>query len=214
MAVDITKLTVQPRTGTGSRAATKLRKQGLVPAVVYGHGEPVAHIAVSAEELNRAIRVLHARTFSLTVDGKTDTVLIKELQWDYLGSDMIHVDFERRALTERVKVTIPIELRNAPKVTGGGVLEQPLHLLHVECPLGNIPDAVRIDLIPLTLGNPVHVSDLTLPEGVVALDAPDMVVVQLKLPGVEPEPAADLSSGVEPEVLTAKKPKDGDEAAS
>ncbi len=206
---DIAKLTVQPRTGTGSRAASKLRKQGLIPAVVYGHGEPVAHVSVNAEELDRAIRVLHARTFSLALDGKTDTVLVKELQFDYLGKSMIHVDFVRKSLTERVKVTVPVELKNAPKKSDGGAIDQPLHSLHIECSLGNIPDAVRIDLTPLTLGNPVHVRDLPVPEGVVFLDAPESVIVQLRLPGAEPEPAEAVAA---PEVLTAKK-KDGDDAA-
>src|SRR5947208_17088300 len=124
---DIAKLTAQPRPATGSRAAAKLRKQGLIPAVVYGHKEAVAHVAVSAEELDRAIRKLHARTFSLTVDGKTDTVLIKELQWNHLGDEMVHIDFERRSLSEKVRVTVPVELKNTPKNTGGGVLDQPLH---------------------------------------------------------------------------------------
>ena len=210
---DIAKLSIQPRTATGTRAASKLRKQGLVPAIVYGHGEPVAHVSVNADELDRAIRVLHARTFRLDLDGKADTVLIKELQYDYLGKSMIHVDFERKSLTERVQVTIPVELRNAPKKTDGGVLDQPLHVLRVECPLGTIPDAVRIDITDLLLGSPVHVRDLTAPEGVQFLDAPESVIVQLKLVEAEPEDVvAVVAAGDEPVVLTAKKPKDGDAA--
>jgi large subunit ribosomal protein L25 len=209
---EIATLAAQPRTAIGSRAAAKLRKQGLIPGVVYGHKEAVTHIAVNAEELDRAIRVLHARTFNLSVDGKTDTVLIKELQWDHLGSVMLHVDFERRSLTERVKVNVPVELRNTPKATGGGVLDQPLHRLHVECPLGSIPEAIRIDITGLTLGSPVHVRELKLPEGVTVLDPPEAVVVQLKLPGAEAAvPGTETTEGAEPEVLTAKKPKD-DEA--
>ncbi len=207
---EIATLTAQPRTATGSRAAAKLRKQGLIPAVVYGHKEAVAHVAVSAEELDRAIRKLHARTFNLTVDGKSDTVLIKELQWDHLGQHMIHVDFERRSLTERVKVTVPIELRGTPKSTGGGVLDQPLHQLHVECAFGSIPDAIRIDITNLTLDTPIHVRELPIPEGVTVLDPPDAMVVHLKMPGAaETETAAPTEAGpAEPEVLTAKKPKE------
>lgn len=208
--MEIPSLTVHPRTAVGSRAAAKLRKKGLIPAVVYGHKEPVAHIAVAAEELDRAIRKLHARTFSLTVDGKTDTVLIKELQWNHLGDEMVHVDFERRSLSEKVKVTVPVELKNTPKNTGGGVLDQPLHTLHVECPLGSIPEAIRIDIVGLTLGNPIHVKELTLPEGVTVLEPPEAVVVQLKLPGVEPTAAPAEGGPAEPEVLTAKKPKEGE----
>ena len=206
---EIAKLTVHPRTTTGSRAAKRLRKSGMIPAVVYGHKEPVAQIAIDAVELNRAIRVLHARTFRLEINGKTDTVLIKELQWDHLGSTMVHVDFERRDMSETVKVAVPIELRNSPKTMGGGVLDQPLHRLNVECPFGNIPESIRVDILGLTLGQPIHVRELTLPEGVVALDAPEMVVVQLKLAGAEPAEAAEAAEGAEP-VVTTKKTKDGE----
>ncbi len=206
---DIPALTVKIREGIGSRAAMKLRKQGLLPAVIYGHNEPVAHVAIVAEELDRAIRKLHARTFSLTLDGKTDTVLIKELQWDHLGMKMMHVDFERRSLTERVKVMVPVELRNSPKTTGGGVLDQPFHQLHIECALGSIPDAIRIDILGLTIGHPIHVKELVLPEGVTVLEPAESVVVQLKVPGAEAVVAE--PTGVEPEVLTAKKPKEGED---
>ena len=206
---EIATLTAQPRTGTGTRAARKLRKQGLIPAVVYGHGEPVAHITVPADELARALVKLHARTFNLTVDGKADTVLLKDLQWDHLGMEMVHADFERHSLTERVRVTVPVELRNMPRATGGGVVDQPLHQLHVECALGNIPEAIRVDLSNLALGQPIHVRELTLPEGVAVLEAPEAVVVQLKLPGAEPAPAE--AGAAEPEVLREKKPKEGEE---
>lgn len=203
---EVAKLSVQPRTPKGSRAAEKLRKSGFVPGVVYGHKEPLVHIAVKADELDRAIRVLHARTFTLNINGKEDTVLIKELQWDYLGRQMIHVDFERHSLTEKVKVLVPVELRNSPKSLGGGVLDQPMHQLHVECPFGNIPEAIRVDILNLTIGHPIHVRDLVLPPDVKVLEVPEAVIVQIKLPGAEA--AAVDTTGAEPEVLTAKKPKE------
>src|SRR5580765_262564 len=99
----IVSLKALPRTGSGSRAADKVRKQGLVPAVVYGHKEANVAVAVSAEELDRAIRVLHARVLDLQLDGKTETVLIRELQWDHLGKTMLHVDFARVSATDKVK---------------------------------------------------------------------------------------------------------------
>src|SRR5436853_3480803 len=118
MAKPVT-LAAQPRTGSGSRAAGKLRKQGLVPAIVYGHKEANVAVSVSAEELDRAIRVQHARVLNLQIDGKKETVLIRELQWDHLGRTMLHVDFARVSETDRVRVSVPVELRNTPKVTGG-----------------------------------------------------------------------------------------------
>jgi large subunit ribosomal protein L25 len=208
---DSVTLTVTARTETGSRAAIRLRKQGLVPAIVYGHKEANAQIAVAADALDRAIRVQHARVLDLDLGGKKETVLIREVQWDYLGKQMIHVDFERKDRAELVRVTVPVELRNAPKQTGGGVLDQPLHTLHVECPLGNIPEAIRIDITNLTLGNPIHVRELTLPADVKVLEAAEAVVVQLKLPGVEAVTTTPAEPGAGPEVIKPEKKKAEDE---
>jgi large subunit ribosomal protein L25 len=207
----IVSLKVTPRAESGSRAAIKLRKQGLVPGIIYGHKEANSSVAVSAEELDRAIRILHARMLSLELDGKSETVLIREVQWDPFGKQMMHVDFERKSASEKVRVTIPVELRNTPKNTGGGVLDQPLHTVHVECPLGAIPEAIRIDITNLTLGEPIHVKELTLPEGVRILESPEAVVVQLKLPGIEAvvapagAVAAPGAAPAEPEVIKKEK---------
>jgi large subunit ribosomal protein L25 len=204
------KLAATPRQGSGSRAAAKVRKQGMVPGIVYGHKETNVAVAVSAEELDRAIRVLHARVLDLQLDGKSETVLIRELQWDHLGKTMLHVDFARVSATDRVKVTVPVELRGAPRATGGGVLDQPLHTLHVECSPTQIPDTIRVDVSNLTLGAPIHVKELTLPEGVKVLESPEAVVVHLKLPGIEPAPvaataAAAAPTAAEPEVIKKEK---------
>jgi large subunit ribosomal protein L25 len=202
-------LKARSRADKGSRAAIKLRREGLVPGIVYGHKKENAAIAVSAEELDRAIRVLHVRMLSIDLEGATETVLIREVQWDPFGKQMMHVDFERKSASEKVKVTVPVELRNTPKVMGGGVLDQPLHTLHIECPLGSIPEAIRIDITNLTLGHPIHVKELTLPEGVRVLEGSEAVVVQLKLPGAEAVVAAAVVPGAaataEPEVIKKEK---------
>jgi large subunit ribosomal protein L25 len=203
----ILSLAAQTRAGSGSRAAFKLRKNGQIPGIVYGHKEANIAVAVSAEELDRAIRVHHARVLDLQIDGKKETVLIRELQWDAFGRNMMHVDFARVSETDRVRVSVPVELRNAPKVTGGGVLDQPLHNLHVECSPTKIPEAIRIDITNLTLGAPIHVKELQVPEGVKVLEPPEAVVVQLKLPGVEAVVAAPVAAeaGTGPEVIKKEK---------
>jgi large subunit ribosomal protein L25 len=206
---ELVTLVVQPRTTTGSRASSKVRKLGMIPGIVYGHKIAPVNVSVPAKELNHAIRVQHARTLNISLDGKSETVLIRELQWDYLGKEMVHIDLWRVSATERVKVVVPVELRGIPKATGGGVLDQPFHQLHIECPATAIPEFIRVEISNLTLGHPIHVRELTLPEGVTVLDAAEAVVVQLKIPGAEPAPTEDTGAG--PEVLTAKKPKEGEE---
>ena len=204
----IVSLKAQTRAGSGSRAALKIRKQGQIPGIVYGHKEANIAVAVSAEELDRAIRVQHARVLDLMIDGKKETVLIRELQWDAFGRQMLHVDFARVSESDRVRVSVPVELRNAPKVTGGGVLDQPFHTLHVECSPVKIPEAIRVDITNLTLGSPIHVKELQVPEGVKVLESPEAVVVQLKLPGVEAvvaPVAAEVGVGVGPEVIKKEK---------
>ena len=213
MAV-ILSLTAQTRAASGSRAAFKLRKNGQIPGIIYGHKEANVAVSVSAEELDRAIRVLHARVLDLQIDGKKETVLIRELQWDPFGRHMLHVDFARVSETDRVKVTVPVELRNTPKITGGGVLDQPLHALHIECSPTNIPEAIRIDITNLALGVPIHVRELQVPEGVTVLEPAEAVVVQLKMPGAEAVVAAVVAEGgTGPEVIkkTDKKAEDEEE---
>jgi large subunit ribosomal protein L25 len=143
------------------------------------------------------------------MNGKSETVLIRELQWDYLGKEMVHIDLWRVDASERVRVVVPVEVRGVPKVMGGGVLDQPFHQLHIECLATAIPDSIRVEITNLMVGSPIHVRELKLPENITVLEAPEAVVIQLKIPGEEPTPAD--GTGAEPEVLTAKKPKEGEE---
>ncbi len=206
-------LAAEPRTGSGSHAAAKLRKLGRVPAIIYGHKEPVVAISISAEDLRRAIMVQHARVLDLTVSGKTEKVLIRELQWDHLGDIMLHADFTRISKDEKVKVTVPVKLKNTPKNTGGGVLEQPFHTLHIECLAVAIPEEITIDITTLTLGKPIHVRELILPSGVIVQEPADTIVVQLKLPGAQGEDAVVLGgeTGAGPEIIKKEKKAADDE---
>lgn len=209
----IVSLAAQTRVGSGSRASFKIRREGRIPGIVYGHKEANIAVSVCAEELDRAIRVQHARVLDLLIDGKKETVLIRELQWDAFGRQMMHVDFARVSESDRVRVTVPVELRNSPKVTGGGVLDQPFHTLHVECSPTKIPESIRIDITNLTLGHPIHVKELQVPDGVKVLEPAESVVVQLKLPGVEAvaAPAVAGEAGAGPEVIKKEKKAEDDE---
>jgi large subunit ribosomal protein L25 len=214
---DTVTLKTEPRTGAGSRDAARVRKAGRVPAVVYGHKEMPAAVSVPRDELVSALRH-HARTLDLVVSGKTETVLIQEIQHDHLGVAVLHVDFRRVSKDERVRTTVDIELRGtAPGTNSGGVLDQPLHTVHVECPAVAIPESIRVKIDSLLVGMAIHVKELDLPPGVKVLDDPDLVVVQVKqqqVPVVEPVVAAPVAEGAtaaEPEVITKKKEKPAEE---
>lgn len=202
------KLATKPRPKQGSQAAARLRKEGLVPAVVYGHKEAVVPLALDRKEIETALRH-NTRVVDLQLDGKSETAVIQEVQYDHLGQDVLHVDFKRVSKDERVKMSVRIELKGTPAGLGGGhVLEQPLHQVHVECPALAIPDQIRVNITTLQSGHPIHVRDLTLPEGVKALDPPDLVVVQIATVKVEeaPAPAAAPAEGAaattaEPEIV-------------
>ena len=199
------KLATKPRPGQGSRAAKKLRLGGLIPAVVYGHKEAVVPVALDRKEFETALRH-NTRVVDLQLPAGPETAVIQDVQFDHLGMSVLHVDFKRVSRDERVKMTVRIEMKGTPAGLGGGhILEQPLHALHVECPALAIPDAIRVIVTGLQLGHPIHVRELTLPDGVKALDDPDLVVVQIATVKVEAAPV--VAAPAEPGAATAAEPE-------
>lgn len=198
-------LEIHKREGRGSRLAAKLRKQGRVPAVVYGHKEETLSIAIDHKPLLEAIR--HGvRVVEINTDKGTETAQIVEVQWDHLGKDILHIDLKRVDKDERIHVHVPIELKGiAPGVTAGGQLDQPIHTLHIECLALAIPDSIRVNIGELQVEQAIHVKDLKLPENVTALADPDAIVVHVIQKQAEAEPAAEAAGAAEPEVITRKK---------
>lgn len=196
-------LNAQVRKETGKRRMRRLRKAGQIPGVMYGHKEATIPLAVKADELWALIR--HGqRVVDVRMDGKTEKCLIREVQWDVFGREVLHVDLTRVSADERIRVTVPIHLRgNAAGVAAGGMLDQPLHTLEIECPALAVPEAIRVNVQDLQLDQAIHVKDLKLPEGVTALDDPEAVVVQCVKPAEEA--AAEEAEGpAEPEVIGRK----------
>ncbi len=198
------QLKTQPRSGSGSRAAEKLRKQGLIPAIVYGHKQANDMVTVGHDDLVDAVR--HgARVVDLQSDKGLQKAQIAELQWDHLGKDVLHVDFKRVSADERIVVPVRIELRGiAPGVTAGGVLEQALHTINVECLAIAVPDSIRVNINELQLDGTIYVRDLHLPEGAKAMDDPDAVVVHVAPPKVAAEAPAEAAAQAEPEIIGRK----------
>lgn len=210
---DVVELVAEPRQTRGSQKARQLRRRGQVPAVVYGHQEAAVSVSLPAEGLLSAIRH-KAHVVNLKTGAGVEKALIKDIQWDHLGKEVLHVDFARIAEDERVAVTVPVELRGiAPGISHNGILEQPLHILRVECLAISIPDSIRVNVSTLDVGQAIHVKDVTLPPGVQVLDDPDAIVVHVVAKMAEPEaaPAAPAAEQAEPEVIGRKVAEEGEE---
>jgi large subunit ribosomal protein L25 len=198
-------LVTEKRDTHGTRTARRLRAQGKVPGVVYGHKEATVSVSLAADALLSAVR--HgARVVDLQSESGLQKAQIAELQWDHLGVEVLHVDFRRVAADERIHVTVPIEVRGiAPGVTAGGILDQPIHTLAVECLAVSVPESIRVNVNELQLGAAIHVRDLHLPPDVKALADPDAIVVHVTAPQAEPEAAAEAGAEqAEPEVIGRK----------
>jgi large subunit ribosomal protein L25 len=205
-------ISAKNRTALGSRANKRLRDTGLVPGVVYGHKLSVLPISLPKKELVNFLD--HgAHLFSLALEGQNETVLVKEVQYDHLGMEVLHVDFARVDLNERVKVHVPLELRGTPKgvTDGGGVLTQVLTDLEIECVVTEIPDSLRHIVAEMQLDQVLHVKDIQLPAGVKALQDGELIVATVKLV-IEQAATTEVAEAAtnEPEVIGKKKE---DEAA-
>ena len=213
MATQTAQVTAKPRPELGSRANKRLRDSGFVPGVVYGHKEAVVPITLPRKEL--AGHLHHGtQLFDLALDGKSEKVLVKEVQYDHLGIEVIHVDFARVSLDEKVEVTVPLELKGTPKGEAeGGVLQQIISELEIECLVTDIPEAIRHNVADLEKDAVLHIRDLKLPAGVRVLQDPELIVATVREVLEEAATAvAEEGAPAEPEVI-GRKPAEDEEAA-
>jgi large subunit ribosomal protein L25 len=208
-------LEVSKRETTGKEIAKKLRRDGKVPAVVYGgHRDPVA-ITVDRKSVSELIQKSEhgIRSVFLLKMAGTDQqrhAMIKEVTIDPISRKMTHIDFVRVLMDEKVKVTVPVHLNGtAIGVKEGGVLDFQVRELHVECLPNAIPDSIEVDVAPLGGHDYYRVKDLNIPEGVKVLDDPERVVVGVThLRAEVVEPVAEAAAPAEPEVIKKGKPED------
>jgi large subunit ribosomal protein L25 len=207
----------QKREPAGRRAAKRLRVKGMVPGIIYGHGEAPVAVALDGEQLTDQLH--HgAHLIELDLDGTPSKLLVKEVQYDHMNEFITHVDLARVSLDERVTVTIPLRFRGTPvgvKLDGGQLLT-PLAQIEVECLVIAIPDEIRVNVADLKIGDQVTVGKLELPEGVKALLNADQVVALVAEPLAEEvlAPAAATAEGAptEPEIIGKKAEEEGEAA--
>jgi large subunit ribosomal protein L25 len=201
------------RENTGSKAVRRVRRQGRIPAIVYGHKEEPVAIALDAHDFVEGLHHGH-RLMDVQIGTKKQKILVKELQYDHLGKNVIHADLMRVDITESVRVTVPIELKGVAAGTHeGGIVEAHAGRLEVECKATDIPDKIIISVKNMHVGDAVHAGDVELPEGVKLAGSRDTllvtchtVIVAKTTEQIEEEtPAA-------PEVITEKKEPEEAEA--
>lgn len=207
-------LTVETRDLLGSRGSRRLRRTGKVPVVLYGLKKDNV-VLLTAERALKEVLKSGARIVSLRWDNQEEMALLKDLQYDAMGREILHADFVRIAMDKRIELRVHLELKGTPVgVTEGGVLEQTLREVLVECLPTAIPDKLFADVSGLKVGDSLTLKGVSLPSGVKIahenLDIPVAIVrkpvEEVAKPAVEGEEAAK-----EPEVIT-RKPKEEEEA--
>jgi large subunit ribosomal protein L25 len=207
-------LEAQLREQIGSKAAAAVRKQGRIPAVVYGHQQQPVAISLDAHDF---VEGLHhgARLMDLTLAGKNEKAIIKDLQYDHLGRDVIHADLMRVDITEVIKVVVPLELKGTPKgAQEGGVLTAHTSRLEVQCLAINIPESIVVPVKDMEVGQSIHAGQVQLPEGVTLASPAEMLVASCALvQEIKTTEQVEAEVPAAPEVITEKKPEEGAEAA-
>lgn len=203
------QLKATPRDQSGKGAARSLRREGRIPAVIYGHARAPQSLSVSTRELDRLLGQIAAGStvVELELDGRTSRTLIREIQRHPVKRNVLHVDFQELVAGETVTVRVPIVFIGTPEGVrlGGGLLDQIVHEVELEADPSSIPNHIDVDVTAMTIGDTVHVSDLELPAGVTAVDDASLTVCILQPPRVEEAaPAAEPTSG-EPEVIRKAK---------
>ncbi len=227
MAQNIDLLVCEPREEAGSRPARRLRRNGRIPCVVYGGAESRLTVTADALELTRAVG--HPSILTLKVGDDEKKVLVQEAQWDYLKNQLLHVDFREIRMDQRIQTTVPLVSVGDPVGTSqGGILDQMLFEIEVECLPADLPEQIEMDVSHLDLDDQILITELTPPEGVeIVISDETQMLAHVYMPRiVEEEPAAEEGEegleGLEGEGLEgeegegaegAEAAADGDDAA-
>jgi large subunit ribosomal protein L25 len=190
------QMNIELRTKTGTGVSRRLRMADMVPGVVYGKGLDPVTVSVKSRDLQEAISGAGGQNNLITFIGggslDQNIAIVADIQRDPIKRTFKHVDLHRINPNEKLRVTVPVVISgSAIGVKEGGLLDQAHHELHIECLPGNIPDSITIDVTDLKVGESVHVSEITLPEGIVILDQPKIPVVSILGKAKEEETAAE-----------------------
>lgn len=202
-------LNVQRREATGSNAMKKVRSQGFIPANLFGHGQGNVNLSIRADEWDTALR--HGAKLVALAGDLDETALINDVQWDHLGSTTLHIDLIRVSKGEKIATTVRIELRGeAAGTKQGGVVNQLLREIDIECAADSIPQFITVSISHLEVNETITVADMSVPEGTTFVTPTDNVVVVCSevLETEDDEEASAVSGLAEPEVIGGKPEED------
>jgi len=215
------KLKAEARQDVGRSAVRKLRARGFIPAVIYGGNDKPQPLQVSARDINAMMSQASGENVLVELeigdDGQSRTALVQEVQHSPVGGEIRHVDFQAISMDQMIEAEVPLEpVGTAVGVkTFGGLLDQSLRTLTIECLPADLPDRITVDVSQLNIGDSIHVREIQLPQGVTPKVQLDLTAFSVLAPMVEEEPVAAEAevAAAEPEVITEKK-EEGEAAAA
>src|SRR5213079_2711222 len=210
------KLKAEPRASVGRSAVRKLKAQGVIPAIIYGGKDKPQPLQVSARDINAMMS--HASGENVLVEleiageKSNRTALVQEVQHSPVRGDILHIDFHAISMDETIQAEVPL-VPNGVK-NFGGLLEQSLRALAIECLPRDLPDRITVDVSQLNIGDSIHLRQIQLPSGVTSKVPPDLTAFSVLAPTVEEEPVvAEAAAVAGPEVIGEKK-EEGETAAA
>ncbi|MBL1353187.1 MAG: 50S ribosomal protein L25/general stress protein Ctc [Zetaproteobacteria bacterium] len=188
------------RETTGKGDARRMRRAGLLPAIIYGAGKPDLAITLNANSIGKTLNeeAFYTSMLEVNVAGKgSETVLLKDVQWEPIMDTAMHLDFMRVSSADSVTVEVPVVVVNYDKCPGdiaGGMLDMVRHVLEVTCRADSIPESVEVDCANLNIGDNIHIEDITLPEGMEVLHDANFTILNVAAPKGHEEASDDADA--------------------
>ena len=202
MASSYYKLDIEDRTLIRTKGVKVLRRNDSIPGVLYYKGEETINVAVNKLTLYQAIQS-GKRIYEIEIEGNTQYVMIKELQYHPVNDDIIHIDLMRVRRSEKIKIAVPLILvGDAEGIKEGGVLSQAMTQIEIECLPTDVPKNIELDITELEMNNSYSVADLkVVDDDVTILSASDLNIVSIQPPAAEEEPLVDEEEMIEGEEM-------------
>lgn len=199
------------REGKGKKLAKKLRKSGMVPAVIYGKDFEAMSIEIPEKDFSRGLTTHGTNAlFNIKIGENSYTAIVHEVQRAPLSKEIFHVDFYKVSLDTKIQTSVPIKLEGESRgVKAGGILEQIMWELQIEVLPLEIPEHIVVDVTSLNIDSEIRVKEISCPENITIVSDPEEVVVAVKTLRAEEEVAETEEAAAEPEVI--KKGKEEEE---